>query len=313
MRVSTLPQTPRYAGATPVPRRKATSAPLHTMERPAPDPRPAAEHSTDPQVTDSHRTDQEERNARMVALLAAARSAPEEQRRRVIQRVVTEYLDVAEAVANRYRSRPQDHGDVRQVAYLGLVKAVQRFDPSRGGDIVSFAVPTIAGEIKRYFRDSSWMVRPPRALQELDAELRSTVAVLAQRLGREPTIDEVAAETGFPRRQVAEGLQCAHARQPVSLDGPCRIQADTDTATLGETLSAPEDDFSRADRLVAIAQACRGLSTRDRKILRMRFVQDCTQDEIARACDVTQMQISRLLTRILRDLRAQLSPELLAA
>jgi len=257
--------------------------------------------------------DHEERNARMVAVLAAARRGPEEERRRAVQHVVTEYLDVAEAVANRYRSRPQDHSDVQQVAYLGLVKAVQRFDPSRGGDIVSFAVPTIAGEIKRYFRDSSWMVRPPRALQELDAELRAAVAALSQRLGREPTIDEVARETGIPRHQVAEGLRCAQARQPVSLDGPCRMPSDAEGATLGETLSAPQDDFSRADRSVAIAQACRGLSARDRKILRMRFVQDCTQDEIARACDVTQMQISRLLTRILRDLRTQLSPELLAA
>lgn len=264
-------------------------------------------------VPDPDLGDREQRNARMVALLASVQGRSEEERRRAEQRVVVEYLDVADAVANRYRLRPQEHGDVRQVAYVGLVKAVQRFDPARGGDIVSFAVPTIAGEIKRYFRDCSWVVRPPRSLQELDTELRTATSTLRQRLGREPSLDEVAEETGVPRPQVAEGLRCGQARQPVSLDMPSRPHADGESPTFGETLHAPEDDFSRADRLVAISHACRGLSPRDRKILKMRFVQDCTQDEIARECHVTQMQISRLLTRILRDLRARLSPELLAA
>jgi RNA polymerase sigma-B factor len=227
--------------------------------------------------------------------------------------VVLEYLSVADAVANRYRARAQDQTDVRQVAYVGLVKAVQRFDPARGGDIVAFAVPTIAGEIKRYFRDASWMVRPPRALQELDLELRPAVSALSQRIGRDPSIDEIAEETGIAPHRVAEGLRCVQARQPVSLDAPARMTGDGEGATLGEILRAPEDDFSRADRMVAISRACGALSPRDRKILRMRFVQDCTQDEIARECQVTQMQISRLLTRILRELRSRLSPELLAA
>lgn len=271
-------------------------------------PEPAETGSTDPDLSD-----RDDRNARMVALLASVQDAPEEKRRRAEQRVVMEYLDVADAIANRYRQRPQDHGDVRQVAYVGLVKAVQRFDPSRGGDIVSFAVPTISGEIKRYFRDCGWVVRPPRSLQELDTELRAATSALSQRMGREPSVDEVAKETRIPRSQVAEGMRCAQARQPISLDMPSRLHADGEGATFGELLHAPADDFSRADRNVAISLACRDLSPRDRKILRMRFVQDCTQDEIARECHVTQMQISRLLTRILRDLRGRLSPELLAA
>lgn len=265
------------------------------------------------QRTDPRREERDERNARMVALLAEAQETPEPARRRIIQRVIVEYLEVADAVANRYRPGPQDHADVQQVAYLGLVKAVQRFDPARGGDIVAFAVPTITGEIKRYFRDASWMVRPPRSLQELGAEVRAAASRLGQLLGREPAVAEIVAEMRVPAEQVVEALACTHARRPVSLDEPMRAIPDAEGVSLGESLHAAWDGFSRSERLLTISHACRGLSARDRKILWMRFVQDCTQEEIARECQVTQMQISRVLARILRQLRERLSPDLLAA
>ncbi|PKI93127.1 hypothetical protein CW368_02255 [Actinomycetales bacterium SN12] len=262
-----------------------------------------------------HRRTPEEtqaRNARSVKMLISARSLPEPARRRVHQRVVLEYLDVADAVASRYQSSAQDSRDLRQVAYLGLTKAVQRFEPTLGVDIVSFAVPTISGEIKRYLRDSSWVVRPPRQLQELSVELRSEVPRIAQSLGREPSLEEVAEELDLPVERVAEAMACAQGRRPVSLDTPQRGDW-TEGLALGDTLRAGHDDFARAELSVAVERACATLTPRERKIIHLRFVREYTQSEIARECGVTQMQISRLLTKIMTTLRSHLSPELLAA
>lgn len=258
--------------------------------------------------------DAEERNTRAVALLESARSASESERRRLHQLVVLDYLDVADAVANRYQSRPQDLKDLRQVAYMGLTKAVQRFEPSRGSDIVSFAVPTISGEIKRYLRDSSWFVRPPRQLQELSSQLRTQLPALTQKLGHEPSIAEIAEETGFPVESVSEALQCDHGRHAVSLDAPQRdSSSEGDVLTLAGTLQDTDAPLARMELRAALADACRPLTPRERRILYLRFVQEQTQAEIARECGVTQMQISRLLSKIMRTLRDRLSPALLAA
>ena len=247
------------------------------------------------------------RNARAVAMLISARSSPPEERRRIHQQVVLDYLDVAHAVAGRYRSPSQDPHDLRQVAYVGLTKAVQRFEPERGEDIVSFVVPTISGEIKRYLRDSTWTVRPPRSLQELHAELRRSMEDLTQRLGREPTLAELAEAAGKPPAVVAEALGCAQGRQPVSLDTPVGGEArEAGCATLGDALPAPATDFERADLAITLAQACRSLSPSERRILHLRFYREYTQTQIAAECGVSQMQVSRLLTRILGTLRARL-------
>ncbi|GAA4189825.1 SigB/SigF/SigG family RNA polymerase sigma factor [Microbacterium oryzae] len=262
----------------------------------------------------ARRAEQDDRNARSVALLTEALDAPEAERRRIQQRVVVDYLDVADAVASRYLARSQDAGDLRQVAYLGLTKAIQRFEPTRGADIVSFAVPTIAGEIKRYLRDTSWLVRPPRHLQELHSELRTTIPGIAQRLGHEPSAAEIAQETGFSVDDIVQALDCGQSRQPASLDAPHGIAADgLGTLTLGDTLRATGTEFARAEVAAALADACRTLSPRDRRILYLRFVHEQSQAEIARECGVTQMQISRLLTKILATLRGRLTPDLLAA
>lgn len=252
------------------------------------------------------------RNARTLKMLVSAQGMPEHARRRTQQRVVLEYLDVADAVASRYRSSVQDSRDLRQVAYLGLTKAVQRFEPTLGGDIVSFAVPTISGEIKRYLRDTSWVVRPPRQLQELSVQLRTEVPRIAQSLGRDPSPEEIADALHLPVDQVAEAMQCTQGRRPLSLDTPQRLDGGDGTA-LGETLRAGHDDFARAELSVAVERACATLTPRERKIVYLRFVREYTQSEIARECGVTQMQISRLLTKIMTTLRSRLSPELLAA
>lgn len=247
------------------------------------------------------------RNDRAVSLLISVRSAPESERRRAQQRVVLDYLDVAHAVAGRYRVPREEPSDLRQVAYIGLTNAVQRFEPTRGGDIVSFAVPTIAGEIKRYLRDSTWFVRPPRHLQDLHAALRVTERELAQRLGRDPLPAELAEAMGEPVGRVLEALRCAHWRDPASLDAPHRSTVDSGEAgTLADTLHAGTGEFENAELAATLADACRVLSDRERRIVHLRFFEERTQAEIARECGVTQVQISRVLMKILATLRDRL-------
>jgi len=251
-----------------------------------------------------------DRRVRTCRDLLRALSAPEEERRRIRQNVVLDHLDVAEAVAHRYRSPYGDAGDLRQVAYMGLTKAVSRFQPDRGDDIVAFAVPTISGEIKRYLRDTSWSVRPPRELQERSLEVTRQLADLGQSLGREPSIRELADEAGMTREQVVESLGCLQGRRPSSLDAPVRDERGVD---LGDTIATDESGYARVELRTALAAACQELATRDREVLRMRFVDEMTQARIADEIGVTQMQVSRILSRVLRTLRTRLSPDLLAA
>jgi len=247
------------------------------------------------------------RNARAVALLIRARRASPRERRRIQQQVVLDYAEVARAVANRFRSPAQDYRDLCQVAYIGLTKAVQRFEPSRGRDIVSFAVPTISGEIKRYLRDSSWTVRPPRRLQELWTELSTELGDLEQRLGREPTIAELAAETGEPASLVAEALRCIQGRRPFSLDAPLEGSEGGESSALHEHLADEEAGFERVELALSVSAACRDLSQYERRILYLRFFEERTQAEIAAELGVSQMQVSRLLRAILRKMRSRLA------
>lgn len=248
------------------------------------------------------------RDARAAALLAAAKRATPRERRRLEQQVVLDYLEVARAVANRFRSATQDYGDLCQVAYIGLTKAVQRFEPSRGHDIVSFAVPTISGEIKRYLRDTSWTVRPPRRVQELWSELQAETPELTQQLGREPTVDELAEATGRSRSRVAEALRSVQGRIPLSLDAPADGGTDDGMIALRDLLASADDPgFERVDLACSISAACRELSETERRILRLRFYEERTQTEIAAELGVSQMQVSRLLRKILCKMRSALA------
>jgi RNA polymerase sigma-B factor len=255
-------------------------------------------------------TEYRNRNEHAIALFQSARDAGEPQRRRIHQQIVLEYLGLAEAVAHRYDSRRQDWSDVRQVAFVGLVKAVQRFDASRGDDFVAFAVPTIAGEIKRHLRDNGWVVRPPRQMQELHSTLLNEVPRLTQRLGREPSPFELAADLDANPREVLEALHCHQSMRPVSLDASA---LGDDSATLADTLGTLDSDLERAELTQTLLAACSTLSERDQRILYLRFIREQTQSEIASDLGVSQMQVSRLLTRILTALRACLSAEPQAA
>lgn len=263
-------------------------------------------HSPNSSATAIHRR----RNDAAVTLLRSARGGTEAYRKKIRQQIVVEYLDLADAVAHRYSSRVQDWSDVRQVARVGLVKAVDRFDFARGEDFASYAVPTMVGEIKRHLRDNGWLVRPPRQLQELRAVLVREMPRVTQELGHDPSPQEMAMDLDVSVDRVAAALTCQQGMWPVSLDVSAH---DGDTTTLADTIGNPDPRFERAELSEAIRSACSALTKRELKIVYLRFYKEQTQSEIARELGVTQMQISRLLTKILNILKERLSPELLAA
>ena len=210
---------------------------------------------------------------------------------------------VAEAVAHRYRHRGIAQDDLNQVAYEGLTKAVARFDPDLRNDLLTFAVPTVRGELQRYFRDQGWTVRPPRRIQEAQAHAHAVIRDLEQSLGREPSDAQVADELGISTAEYGEAMAALGCFRPTSLDLP----VGADSATLGDLL--PEDEgevHDASDARVMLAPVVRKLSERDRRILYLRFFEDLTQAEIGDDLGVTQMQVSRLLSRILGDLRHDL-------
>ncbi|WP_207457451.1 sigma-70 family RNA polymerase sigma factor [Desertivibrio insolitus] len=219
---------------------------------------------------------------------------------RTVDALVLAHLDIADSIARKYSGRSGDWSDLRQVGYLGLVKAAQRFDPERGDDFVSYAVPTISGEIKRHLRDNGWFIRPPRAVQDTRTAIMRVTSQLTQRLGRAPGREELSLELGVPLELVDEALSCHESLRPSSIDAS--VGGD-DSLSLADTLSAPDDDFERAELLAQISPATRALSARDRRILYLRFYEEWSQQKIGEELGVTQMQVSRLIQRILATLR----------
>lgn len=211
-------------------------------------------------------------------------------------------LGVARSIARRYRNRGIDLDDLEQVALLGLTKAAQRFDPAAGHDFLSFAVPTVRGEIRRHFRDAGWMIRPPRRIQDLQARIAGAQEELESRLGRSPRPSEVAVHLGEELSDVVEALAADGCFTPTSLDSP----AADGSSTLGDLLGGEDLDLAAAEARVVLTPAVGHLPARDRCILQLRFVDGRTQKEIADAVGLTQAQVSRVLKRILADLRADL-------
>lgn len=236
-------------------------------------------------------------------LTRAADTTDEVERQRLHDEAVRRNMRVARAIAGRYRDRGLPTEDLVQVACLGLVKAVRRYDPSLEHDFLAYAVPTIAGEIKRFFRDYGWTVRPPRGIQELQAEVSRARATLSQELGRSPRLDEVAELLGVDVERVIEAVGAAGCYTPASLDVPL---GDGGPETLGEKLAGHDPDYSRTEARIVLAPVVRSLPERDRKIIELRFFHGLTQQEIGDRLGVSQMQVSRLLSRILRQLRGAL-------
>jgi RNA polymerase sigma-B factor len=233
-------------------------------------------------------------------LRRAAETSDELERRRLLDAVVVLNMGVANALAARYRSRGIAEEDLKQVAYLALVKAAQGFDYSSGNDFLSYSVPTIRGEIKRHFRDHGWAVRPPRRIQELQSRIAAADPDLSYSLGRSPRPSEIAAYLDENLEEVTEALASDGCFSPTSLDRPVNEEAGTSIADL---IGCDDTGQAAAEARVVLGPVVRRLKERDRRILQLRFFHGWTQAEIAADIGVTQMQVSRLLSRILADLR----------
>jgi RNA polymerase sigma-B factor len=207
--------------------------------------------------------------------------------------LVRRYLPLARHLARRYRGRTDvDADDLDQVAALGLIGAINRFDPSRGLAFSSFAVPTIVGELKRHFRDRGWMVRVPRGVQELSARLETISQALTGELGRSPTATELASRTGASVEEILEALAAATAHHPDSLDRP--VTEDGDSA-LDMLAAGVDPGYARVDDAMVVDELLQALPERDRLVLRLRFQDDLTQSEIGRLLNISQMHISRII------------------
>lgn len=226
---------------------------------------------------------------------------------RIRAELIVEHLPVAEHIAHRFRDRGQPEDDLRQVAALGLVKAVDRFDPSLGTDFLSFAVPTITGELRRHFRDSGWTMRIPRPLQELVLRIRRGSAELAAELGRAPRPTELAAHLGLAVDAVRDGLAASAAYRPVSLDQPVGQDGDGTAVPLADRIGVEDDQLPIVDDREALYPALQRLPERERTILVLRFYGNLTQTQIAQRVNLSQMHVSRLLTKSLQQLREFLS------
>lgn len=237
-------------------------------------------------------------------LLSRAAETPDAlERQRLLDEAVVLNLCVASSIAGRYRNRGIPEEDLEQVAHLALVKAARGYDPSAGHDFLSYAVPTIRGEVKRHFRDHGWSVRPPRRVQELQARISGAEGQLTAALGRSPRPTEIAAHLDESVDAVSEALATDGCFTPTSLDRPVGEDADL---PLGELIGSDETGQGAVEARVVLAPVVRDLPDRDRRILMLRFFRGWTQQEIAEDIGVTQMQVSRLLSRILTDLRGRL-------
>jgi RNA polymerase sigma-B factor len=216
--------------------------------------------------------------------------------------LIERYLPLARKLARRYVQSSEPYDDLLQVASLGLVKAVERFDPDRGFAFTSFAVPTIVGELKRYFRDTAWALHVDRGAQERARKITDAQQKLSSRTGRAPTVDELAQYLEITHEEVLDGLQTAEAYGAVSLDAPLSTEDDEESSRLD---AIGEDDvrLELIDEQATIFAAARHLPTRERQILYLRFSEDLTQSEIAERVGVSQMQVSRLLRRSMQRLR----------
>jgi RNA polymerase sigma-B factor len=222
-------------------------------------------------------------------------TVPAAERQDVRARLITEHLPVAEHIARRFRNRGQSADDLTQVATVGLIHAVDRFEPGRGSDFLAFAIPTITGEIQRYFRDSTWALRVPRKLKELHATVQASATRLGQELGRAARPSEIAADLGLPLDDVLEGVQVGLSYRSTSLD-----------ATAGE-LTMTDLALASVDDRALLAPALAKLPKRDAAILVMRFFGQMTQTQIAQRMGLSQMHVSRLLSTSMATLREALA------
>jgi RNA polymerase sigma-B factor len=248
----------------------------------------------------------EERQRETQRLIAEAHEAEGAQREDLISQVVLVNTGVARSLARRYAHRGVPLEDLEQVAYTALVRAAHKFNPEVADDFLTFAVPTIRGELKRWFRDHGWMVRPPRSLQELQSAAMQ-VRDDASAVGEEPRSAQIAKVLGVSERDVDEALAIRGCFTPTSLDAP--TETVEEGASLADLLPTYDDDLAAIEVRLMLEQALANLTPRERLIVRLRFNEEMSQKEIGEVIGVTQMQVSRLLSKVLRRLRELLEDD----
>jgi RNA polymerase sigma-B factor len=246
-----------------------------------------------------------ESRSETTARLFSERATADVARRAAIEdELVRVNMPLARDLSRRFRGRGIADEDLEQVAYVGLVKAVQGFDPEHGTEFTGFAVPTIRGEIRRHFRDLGWTVRPPRSIQETQQKIAGCESELYQQLGRAPRPSEIAAHLGLDVEQVIDALGANGCFAPASLDAPSVTDGEE---TVGARLGEVDPEFDLAEARATLAPLLSKLSRREQLIVEMRFFRGCTQAEIGAEIGVSQMHVSRLLSRLVARLRAELS------
>lgn len=227
--------------------------------------------------------------------------------RAIRDELILEHLGLARSLARRYSGRGESVDDLEQVATVGLLKAVERFDPERGLAFTTFAVPTITGEIKRHFRDRGWATRVPRGLQDLALRLTRAVQELGHELGRSPSVDELAAALEVSTEMVLEAMEANRSYSAASLDAPA--SDDENASGLDRVLGELDPGMEAVEREMVVHDLLETLSDRDRQIVQLRFFEGLTQSEIAERINISQMHVSRLLARALSTLRGQLGAD----
>lgn len=224
------------------------------------------------------------------------------------EQLVMSHMNLVRFLANKFKNRGEPIEDLMQVGYLGLLKAIDRFDPDRGLEFTTFATPTIMGEIKRYFRDKGWNVRVPRRLQELSAKVNKATDTLTAELQRSPTVEEIADYLGESVDDVLEAMESSSAYSSVSLEAPAGGDSD-DAPSVLDRYGTEDDDLAFTDDRLILEDALEEFSPREREVLELRFQEGMTQTQIAEKLGISQVQVSRLLRRTLKKLQDKIDPE----
>ncbi|MFZ0215383.1 MAG: SigB/SigF/SigG family RNA polymerase sigma factor [Candidatus Dormiibacterota bacterium] len=230
------------------------------------------------------------------------------ERDRIRDELTRAYEGLVYFLARKFQNRGEPLDDIAQVGFLGLIKAIDRFDPDLGNEFTTFATPTIAGEIKRYFRDKGWSIRFPRRLQELHQQVVRTNELLKNERGRQPTVAEVAERLGVETNDVLESMEIGSAHTPVSIDSTVD-RDDGEGRQLSETVGSDDLNLDRVEMRDVLNRAMTHLSERERKILAMRFVDEMSQSEVAKRLGISQMHVSRLQRAAVDQLRELMERE----
>ncbi|MFF9911737.1 RNA polymerase sigma factor SigF [Streptomyces sp. NPDC013457] len=301
--VPAAPETTGASGTTEAPGSTAVAGTPEVAEV-----HEASEDSEVPEVSESHEAPAPHDRSGARALFVELRKLPEgsPEKAELRNQLVRMHLPLVEHLARRFRNRGEPLDDLTQVATIGLIKSVDRFDPERGVEFSTYATPTVVGEIKRHFRDKGWAVRVPRRLQELRLSLTTATAELSQLHGRSPTVHELAERLGISEEEVLEGLESANAYSTLSLDVP---DTDDESPAVADTLGAEDEALEGVEYRESLKPLLEDLPPREKRILLLRFFGNMTQSQIAQEVGISQMHVSRLLARTLAQLREKLLVE----